>query len=92
MWCETCKTETEFNNCPNCHSDTVPVPEHGVYWCFGCKIPVLREPQMNTDAHSEMVCPLCGRPIEYLASDLRPVFPEERLLMELLLGKSLALI
>lgn len=87
MWCETCKTETEFNNCPNCHSDTVPVPEHGVYWCFGCKIPVLREPQMNTDAHSEMVCPLCGRPIEYLASDLRPVFPEERLLMELLLGK-----
>ena len=32
-------------------------------------------------------CPLCRGKTEYLASDLRPVFPEERLLLELLLEK-----
>ncbi|BDC97162.1 phosphoadenosine phosphosulfate reductase family protein [Treponema saccharophilum] len=33
------------------------------------------------------VCPLCGGSTTYLSSDLRPVFPEERLLTELLLKK-----
>ena len=28
------------------------------------------------------VCPLCGGATRYLATDLRPVFPEERLLLE----------
>lgn len=32
-------------------------------------------------------CPICGKASTYLASDLRPVFPEERLLLELLLEK-----
>ena len=32
-------------------------------------------------------CPLCHDKTEYLSSDLRPVFPEERLLLELLLEK-----
>ena len=32
------------------------------------------------------MCPLCGEKTRYLCSDLRPVFPEERLLIELLLG------
>ena len=32
-------------------------------------------------------CPLCRGETEYLSSDLRPVFPEERLLLELLLEK-----
>jgi phosphoadenosine phosphosulfate reductase len=32
---------------------------------------------------------LCGGEIAYLGSDLRPVFPEERLLVEILLGKPL---
>ena len=32
-------------------------------------------------------CPLCHGKTEYLSSDLRPVFPEERLLLELLLEK-----
>ncbi len=33
------------------------------------------------------VCPLCGGSTTYLSTDLRPVFPEERLLTELLLKK-----
>ncbi len=87
MWCQKCNVETEYNNCPQCHSTTVPVPELGVYWCSECKTPILKEPRNSGEEIGEMVCPLCGRPVEYLASDLRPVFPEERLLLELLLGK-----
>lgn len=87
MWCQKCNIETEHNNCPKCHSDTVPVPENGVYWCPECKTPLLKEPCKIGEESAEMVCPLCGHSAEYLASDLRPVFPEERLLVELLLGK-----
>ena len=86
MWCPKCLIETEEKECPKCHSATVPVPENGVYWCPDCKIPVLKNP-LTQEQENEMVCPLCGNPIDYLASDLRPVFPEERLLLELLLGK-----
>lgn len=87
MWCKECNIETEYNNCPECYSDTVPVPENGVHWCSECKIPILTEPRKICDEITEVVCPLCGESAEYLASDLRPVFPEERLLLELLLGK-----
>ena len=33
------------------------------------------------------MCPLCGSKTDYLSTDLRPVFPQERLLLELLLNK-----
>lgn len=87
MWCEKCYLETEYNYCPECHSETVPIPEGGVYWCKQCKIPVMKEPRKHGEEQVDMVCPLCGSSLEYLTSDLRPVFPEERLLMELLLNK-----
>ena len=32
-------------------------------------------------------CPLCKKEISYLTTDLRPVFPQERLLLEFLLKK-----
>ena len=87
MWCEKCSMETEYNSCPKCHSETVPVPEGGVYWCKHCNIPVMKEPRKHGEEQLEMVCPICGSSLEYLTSDMRPVFPEERLLMELLLNK-----
>jgi phosphoadenosine phosphosulfate reductase len=52
-------------------------------WCRNCEIPVIR----NVNAYNKGQCPICGRKMQHLSSDLRPVFPEERLLMELLLGK-----
>ena len=87
MWCEKCHIETDGEKCPACHSDTVPIPENGVYWCKECKIPIMQVPAKRGEIPTDPVCPLCGRRIEYLTSDLRPVFPEERLLLELLLGK-----
>ena len=87
MWCGKCNMETEYNNCPKCHSKTIPVPENGVYWCKECKIPLLKEPRNRGEEQSELLCPICGSRVEYLVSDIRPVFPEERLLVELLLNK-----
>ena len=55
-----------------------------IYWCNTCKIPIIKK------QGEELTCPCCGKNIDYLASDLRPIFPEERLLIELLLDKPLA--
>ena len=54
-----------------------------IYWCSECRTPVI---QTSTQA-DKGICPICKRQTKYLASDLRPVFPEERLLVELLLKK-----
>ena len=53
-----------------------------VFWCDVCKVPVITEP----DGGVRRSCPLCAGDIKYLGADVRPVFPEERLLAEILLG------
>lgn len=68
---------------------TEPVPKNDRFsaqlnWCASCRIPVFDE---NNSVGAVCKCPLCHGKTEYLSSDLRPVFPEERLLLELLLGK-----
>lgn len=50
-----------------------------VHWCNNCKIPIIQ-----TDTKYFKKCPLCGGYSKYLSKDLRPVFPEERLLLELI--------
>ena len=83
MWCKSCNVETNNTICPICGSRTeedIPVE---VYWCDDCKTPIINS-QNQAD---KGICPVCGRNTRYLASDLRPVFPEERLLLALLLGK-----
>lgn len=47
-----------------------------IYWCDECNIPIF-----------EKECPTCGRVGKYVATDIRPVFPEERLLLSLIKGK-----
>lgn len=68
---------------------TEPVPKNDrffaqVNWCASCRIPIFDE---NNSVGAVCKCPLCHGKTEYLSSDLRPVFPEERLLLELLLEK-----
>lgn len=75
--------ETKELTCPVCGSSTTEDVPSEVFWCKKCRIPVI---QAENQADSG-VCPLCGESMSRLASDLRPVFPEERLLLELLLGK-----
>lgn len=83
MWCKNCNIETNDPICPICGSKTVEDIPVEVYWCPECKVPVI-----NTTTQADKgLCPLCGHKTKYLSADLRPVFPEERLLLELLLGK-----
>ena len=83
MWCNKCNIETNDSVCPLCGETTVEDLPVEIYWCSECRTPVI---QTSTQADKGL-CPICKRQTKYLASDLRPVFPEERLLVELLLKK-----
>lgn len=83
MWCKNCNIETNESYCPVCGNETVEDIPVEIYWCGHCKTPVI---QLVNQADKGS-CPLCGRKTKYMSSDLRPVFPEERLLLELLLNK-----
>lgn len=83
MWCKNCNIETNDDRCPICGSVTVEDIPVEVYWCEECKTPIIQ----NVKQADKGICPICGKETKYLAADLRPVFPEERLLLELLLGK-----
>lgn len=83
MWCKNCNIETNEDMCPICGETTVEDIPVEVYWCEECKIPIVQ----NVSQADKGICPVCGNQTKYMAADLRPVFPEERLLLELLLGK-----
>lgn len=83
MWCKNCNIETNDDRCPICGSVTVEDIPAEVYWCEECKTPIIQ----NVNQADKGICPICGKRTKYLAADLRPVFPEERLLLELLLDK-----
>ena len=84
MWCDTCKRETEHDICSACGNATREDTPSVVFWCDNCKIPILHSYEEN-----EITCPICTGPAHYLSSDIRPVFPEERLLFEILKRKPL---
>ena len=83
MWCKQCNLETNEAYCPVCGSETVDDIPVEIYWCENCKIPLIH----FSTAADKGVCPICSKKTRYLASDLRPVFPEERLLLAVLLEK-----
>lgn len=73
-FCKNCNINVESSECSVCGARTEV--ESKLYWCSTCNLPVYDE-----------VCPICGCKAEYFTSDARPVFPEERLLIEIMLGK-----
>ena len=52
-----------------------------IYWCKSCKVPV-----MSNSLNKTVTCRLCGNNADYMCSDVRPVFPEERLFIEILIS------
>ena len=82
MWCTNCNMETNSKTCPICGNATEEYLPVEIYWCESCHIPVIQ----NTLQAIKNICPLCGGHMKYLSTDLRPVFPEERLLVEILLN------
>lgn len=84
MWCKNCNIETNEAQCPICGARTVEDNPTEVFWCADCKVPVMQD-VMQSD---KGICPRCGKSMKYLTKDIRPVFPEERLLVEILLDKT----
>ena len=73
-FCDKCQINTQTSECPNCGGRTKLI-ETNVYWCDECNVPLFEED-----------CYRCGNKAKRIGSDIRPVFPEERLLVELLMG------
>lgn len=71
-FCKECNTYTETSECGICGSRTIM--ESKVFWCPECNVPTYEE-----------VCERCHTRGEYLTTDVRPVFPEEKLLLSILL-------
>ncbi len=82
MWCRKCNIETNEKLCPICGTETVEDLPVEIYWCKSCHTPVIQTVKQSDRGF----CPICGKKTRYMSSDLRPVFPEERLLMEILQG------
>lgn len=76
-FCENCNIAVDKSECPVCGKRTKVTSR--LFWCSNCNVPTYDE-----------VCPVCGNHGDYFTSDARPVFPEERLLIEIILGKPLA--
>ena len=72
--CKKCNLVTSKSECEICGSRTSLTSK--LYWCKKCNVPTYHE-----------VCPKCGNKGLYFATDARPVFPEERLLVESVLGE-----
>lgn len=83
MWCKFCNIETNEKTCPICGKQTSEDIPIEIFWCDTCKIPVIKQ---VTDTR-KLKCTCCGHKMKYLAKDIRPVFPEERLLIERIWGK-----
>lgn len=74
--CENCNgLECETSICPICKSRT-KIKKSIIYWCENCNIPTYDE-----------TCSCCGSKGKYIGTDIRPVFPEERLLIEAIKGE-----
>ena len=74
--CHNCNDhECETSVCPIC-GKRADLLESVVFWCEHCNAPSFYE-----------ICPCCGETCKYIGTDLRPVFPQERLLLEILEGE-----
>lgn len=84
MWCKSCNLEVADRVCPVCGTVTVEDTPSEIFWCNDCASPVIT----SLSTANKGKCPTCGGKTKQLATDLRPVFPEERLLLATLLDES----
>ena len=73
--CRNDNIKTKSSTCPVCGERT-ELEKSVIYWCDNCKVPLFQ---------SECEC--CSGKGTRITTDIRPVFPEERLLLEILLDK-----
>ncbi|WP_294362372.1 phosphoadenosine phosphosulfate reductase family protein [uncultured Clostridium sp.] len=73
-YCSNCNIELDVSECSICNRRTDISSK--IYWCSNCNVPLYDEE-----------CCECGSKGFYISTDIRPVFPEERLLIEILLDE-----
>ena len=74
--CDNCDNlSCETSICPVCNQRTF-LDKSEVFYCEKCNIPLFDE-----------VCSICNNKGKYIGTDIRPVFPEERLLLECIVSK-----
>ena len=73
-YCKKCNVEIETSECSIC-GERAEVKSQ-LYWCEKCNVPLYDEK-----------CCICGTVGKKSTTDIRPVFPEERLLLEILIGE-----
>ena len=71
--CPKCNVLMNSEHCVNPKCGHATVMSSTIYWCEECNVPVY-----------EKVCPICGKEGKYIATDIRPVFPEENMLISIL--------
>lgn len=73
--CPKCNIPMNTDKCvnPDCQAKTITSTK--IFWCEECNVPTFDE-----------ICPRCGKATHYIATDLRPVFPEENMLVSLLIN------
>ena len=72
--CPVCKSPSSGDKCINPKCGHKTVMSSTIYWCEECNIPIYNDN-----------CPVCGNKGKYIATDVRPVFPEENMLISLIL-------
>lgn len=72
--CPVCKSPSSGDKCINPKCGHKTVMSSTIYWCEECNIPIYND-----------TCPVCGNKGKYMATDVRPVFPEENMLISLIL-------
>lgn len=74
--CKKCNDlECDSSICPNCNGRT-ELFSSSIFYCKHCNAPSFYDK-----------CTICGSECEMIGSDLRPVFPQERLLLEVLIDE-----
>lgn len=74
--CKNCNNLIcETSVCPVC-KERAYINKMEIYWCEHCNTPIFNKQ-----------CSICNNEGKYIGTDIRPVFAEERLLIEIILGE-----
>lgn len=75
--CPKCGLKIDRETCPGdeCNGCKT-VSKKTIYWCDTCKVPIF-----------DCKCSECRNDARYIATDIRPVFPEEKLLLSIITSK-----
>ena len=73
--CPKCNVIMNSERCINPKCGHATEMSSTIYWCDECNVPTYQK-----------ICPICGREGHYIATDIRPVFPEENVLISLIIS------